>query len=200
MEKTINIFGDSIVYAGYVEGGGWADRLRYFLEKRAGDYFVVHNLGINGDDTDSLLKRFAVENEARLPDMIIIAIGINDSHYDENKKSAWIPIERFEENLLELIEKAKSFTQEIVFVGLTKVKEEKMSPAPWNTAKYLDNQSVAYYDAKIKEICEKNSLLFIEMLDLLENDDLEDGLHPNSAGHEKMFMRVKDFLVVNKII
>lgn len=38
------------------------------------------------------------------------------------------------------------------------------------------------------------------MFDLLENEDLEDGLHPNSEGHKKMFIRVKDFLIENKII
>ena len=38
------------------------------------------------------------------------------------------------------------------------------------------------------------------MYGLLDKEDLEDGLHPNSAGHEKMFQRVKDFLIKNKII
>ncbi|MEA1963419.1 MAG: hypothetical protein U9M94_04270 [Patescibacteria group bacterium] len=41
---------------------------------------------------------------------------------------------------------------------------------------------------------------FIEMFDLLNDEDLEDGLHPNSDGHEKMFKRVRDFLIENKII
>ena len=53
---------------------------------------------------------------------------------------------------------------------------------------------------EIKEICAKNNLLFIEMQDLLKDEDLEDGLHPNSKGHEKMFLRVKDFLEKNEIV
>jgi len=36
--------------------------------------------------------------------------------------------------------------------------------------------------------------------DLLNDEDLNDGLHPNADGHEKMFNRVKDFLIENKII
>jgi lysophospholipase L1-like esterase len=36
------------------------------------------------------------------------------------------------------------------------------------------------------------------MTDLLSNDDLYDGLHPNSEGHRKMFERIKDNLVKNK--
>ena len=38
------------------------------------------------------------------------------------------------------------------------------------------------------------------MFDLLEVDDLPDGLHPNTEGHKKMFERIKDFLVENKLI
>ena len=37
-----------------------------------------------------------------------------------------------------------------------------------------------------------------ESCDLLNESDLEDGLHPNSIGHEKIFLRVKDFLAKNK--
>jgi lysophospholipase L1-like esterase len=200
MDNAINIFGDSIVHASYVEGGGWADRLRNNLEKRTDDYFRVYNLGIDGEDTDGLLKRFANENEARLPNIIIIAIGVNDSHYDKSNEDVWVPIKRFEENLLEIIDQAKNFTQEIVFVGLLSVQEEKVSPVPWNPAKYLDNKSVALYDAKIEEICVKSGLSFIKMLDLLDDSDLIDGLHPNSQGHEKMFLRIKDFLEEQGII
>jgi len=38
------------------------------------------------------------------------------------------------------------------------------------------------------------------MGDSLEFSDLEDGLHPNAKGHEKMFQRIRDFLVENKVI
>jgi lysophospholipase L1-like esterase len=38
------------------------------------------------------------------------------------------------------------------------------------------------------------------MLDLLEDSDLEDGLHPTAGGHEKMFLRIKDFLEHKKVV
>lgn len=203
MEKIINIFGDSITRGACdYELSGWADRLKQYLSK-AGDeenYFEVYNLGIGGDNTDELLIRFANENEARQTNVILIAIGIKDSQYINSKDHPRAPLDRFENNLLEIIKQAKKFTEEIIFVGLTKVDESKMMPTPWHPDKYYDNENVALYNEKIKEICEKNNLLFIEMMDLLENDDLEDGLHPNSQGHEKMFQRIKDFLLANKII
>jgi len=50
------------------------------------------------------------------------------------------------------------------------------------------------YNNKIKEICEKNNLRYIDLSDLMENSDFEDGLHPNSKGHEKIFQKIKEFL------
>ncbi|MFA5993386.1 MAG: GDSL-type esterase/lipase family protein [Parcubacteria group bacterium] len=201
MEKIINIFGDSIAWGACDnELGGWANRLRNDLAKRPADYLEVYNLGISGDNSDKLLKRFTAENEIREPDTIIIAVGINDSLYIESQNNPRIPLARFENNLMEIMRQAKKFTKEIIFVGLTSVDESKVAPTIWESNKYYDNESISIYNAKIKEICEKNNLAFIEMLDLLKNEDLEDGLHPNTAGHEKMFLRIKDFLVDKKII
>lgn len=200
MEKTINIFGDSITWGAYDENGGWADRLKnYFMNQDKG-FFDFYNLGVSGDNTDDLLKRFKIENEARTPDLIIVAIGTNDASYVKSINENYVSLERFENNLSEIINQAKEFTSEIVFVGLTKSNEEMVMPAPWATDFYYDNENAEIYNNKIKEICERNSLPFIEMLDLLDNDDLEDGIHPNSKGHEEMFLRIKDFLVENRIV
>jgi len=62
------------------------------------------------------------------------------------------------------------------------------------------NKDVIEYSQIIKEFCDKNNLPFIDIYDILNMDDLEDGLHPNSIGHEKIFQKVKDFLIKNKII
>jgi len=200
MEKTINIFGDSIAWGAYDETGGWADRLKsYFMNLDKG-YFDFYNLGVSGDNTDDLLKRFKIENEARTPDVIIIAIGTNDASYVASKDDNYVSLEKFENNLLEIIRQAKEFTSEVVFIGLTIVDESKTMPNIWSDDEFMDNKNISIYNSKIKEICGKNNLLFVEMLDLLNNDDLEDGLHPNSQGHEKMFLRIKNFLVENKIV
>ena len=203
MEKVINIFGDSITWgAADSEMGGWADRLKNHLgkDKDEEDYFETYNLGVAGDNSDKLLKRFAAENEARNPDTIIIAIGINDSRYVGIRENSNVPLERFASNLEEIIKQARKFTEEIIFVGLTRVDEKRVSPMPWNPEINFDNKNVAIYDDKLKEICNNNELLLVEMMDLLDDSDLEEGLHPNSKGHEKMFLRVRDFLAENKII
>jgi len=200
MNKTINIFGDSITWGACDEMGGWANRLRNYLGKDPVNYSKVCNLGVSGNNSDDLLKRFNSENQARNPNIIMIAIGVNDSQYINSKDNPRVTLEKFENNLLELIVQAKKFTEEIIFVGLTIVDESKVMPIPWDKTKYYDNENTVIYDAKIKEVAKNNNLHFIEMNDLLTEDDLEDGLHPNSKGHEKMFLRIKDFLIDNKIV
>ncbi|MBS3175346.1 hypothetical protein J4440_05675 [Candidatus Woesearchaeota archaeon] len=194
MEQTICIFGDSIVWGSWdPEEGGWVSRLRSYLE--TSDYEIrVYNCGVSGDNTDNLLQRFDVEATAREPSIVIFAIGINDSQYANSKNNSRVPIERFQYNLQKLINKAKKFTQKIIFLSLTKVDESKTMPVPWDTTKYYDEENVKKYNSKIKDICNKNNLPFIDIFDLLDNSDLEDGLHPNQEGHKKIFLKIKDFL------
>lgn len=201
MEKIINIFGSSIVWGGGDnEMGGWANRFRHYMENSGQDYSEIYNLGVSADTSERLLKRFLIENEARNPDVIIIAIGMNDSSYVNSKDNPRVSIEKFESNLLELSKQANKFTKEIVFIGLTKIDETKTTPVSWNDTVYYDEENAALYNAKLKEFCEKKELLFVDMQDVLNNDDLVDGLHPNSKGHEKIFLQIKDFLIENKIV
>jgi lysophospholipase L1-like esterase len=200
MEKIIAIFGDSITWGAYDIEGGWANRLKQYLTERTEDYFEVYNLGISGDSTADLLNRIGVESEARNPNTIVIAIGANDASYIKSKSDNYVPMAEFKNNLIKIINEARNFTDEIIFVGLTRVDETKTVPVPWNPDICDTNESISAYDAEIKDICAEAGIPFIEMLDLIGDDDLDDGLHPNSIGHEKMFLRVKDFLLEKAII
>lgn len=73
-------------------------------------------------------------------------------------------------------------------------------PCPWKPTKYYIDENIKTYNAKIEEVCKKSGVFFLDMYDLLDNTNLEDGLHPSPQGHEKMFLRVKKFLFSNKII
>ncbi len=201
MSKTICIFGDSIAWGAVdSENGGWVAQLRRYFETN--DYNIaVYNQGVSGDNTDDLLARFNVECEAREPQIIIFAIGINDSQYVKTKDNPRVSLEKFQNNLVELINQAKKISDKIVFVGLTKVEESKVMPIPWSDEeKFYDNESIAKYNAIIEKISTKNNLPFVNLLDLLEPNDLDDGLNPNSEGHKKMFLRIKEFLFSNKIV
>ena len=200
MEQIICLFGDSITWGAWdPEHGGWGARLRSYFETNDKD-IELYNCGVSGDTTDGLLKRFDVECTAREPQIIVFAIGINDSRYINNIENAQTPIEMFQNNFSVLLEKAKKHSDVIICLGITKVDDKKTAPCEWKPTKFYTNDIVKKYDSVIKEVCANADVLFLEMNDLLNDADLEDGLHPNPQGHEKMFLRVKEFLLTNKIV
>lgn len=74
-------------------------------------------------------------------------------------------------------------------------------PIRWSDEnKNYDNTNIELYNSIIKRTSEKNNIPFLGILDLTNVDELEDGLHPNSKRHKKIFVKVKDFLTENKWI
>ena len=112
----------------------------------------------------------------------------------KSKDNSGTNIEKFQNDLTELVNQAKKFTDKIIFIGLTKVDELKTMPVSLDSTMFYDNDYVSKYNLVIKEFCQDNKLMFIDMLDLINKEDLEDGLHPNSQGHKKMFERIKIFI------
>ena len=130
--KNICIWGDSIAYGAWDEEGGWADRLRRFLHARTlasrfEEYYWVYNLGVPGETTDDLLKRFAPEHAAREPHIALFAVGINDSSHREKGGTPRVPIERFRENISELLNQAKKGAEAVVCIGLTTIDEDAVA-------------------------------------------------------------------------
>ncbi|MGB2762075.1 MAG: GDSL-type esterase/lipase family protein [Minisyncoccales bacterium] len=210
----ILVFGDSITYGAWDKEGGWVQRLRKLLDKQNlsnsdNFYYLVYNLSIDGDTTNGLLKRFESETSPRMWEgektIIVFSIGINDSCFIQTKNIFMISKEKFEENIKKLINLAQKFSSNIVFIGLTPVEEIKVTPLPWSkTGKSYKNEYIKEYNKIIKSVCKENNVYFIEIFEQLTRIDyknlLEDGAHPNTQGHKKIFEIVKDFLIKNKII
>ena len=177
---NISIFGDSIAYGlSDNERGGWVERLKNYLVL-SGKKYEVYNFSVSGDDTEELLNHFKKECEISKPDKVIFAIGINDSCYD---------YEDFKKNLDTLIKEAVKWTKDIVFVGLTSVDESKVEPVSHRLS--YNNKTINKFDQTIKDFAKKNHFKFIDMQNVLDNDDLPDGLHPSANGHQKMFEVIK---------
>ena len=209
----ILVFGDSITYGVWDREGGWVQRLRKFLdEKNLTDpdfYCLAYNLGVSGNTTEDLLERFEFETRQRLKEneetIVIFAIGINDSQFVHSEGNHRVSIDKFKDNIQKLIKLTKRFSSKIVFVGLTPVDETKTIPILWDTNKSYRNDYIEKYNEVIKKVCEENKdIFFIEIFEKLKRTDyqklLEDGLHPNSRGHEKIFELVKHFLIENNLI
>jgi len=211
------VFGGSITLGAWDQRhGGWVDRLKTYLygsdfRIKTKDNFTVYstmNLGIGGNTTNEVIERFDNEMKQRESedfkrtqhDIIIFAIGTSDSKYRYSKDNFGVKLDDFKKNLNILLNKAHKYTKKVLFVGITKVDESKTSPIPWSKSTYYINKNIRQYNGIVKDFCQENDVFFIETFNLLDKDDLIDGLHPNSQGHQKVFRKVRDFLLENKLV
>ena len=208
--SRILLFGDSIVLGFWDKEGGWATRLRKFIDEKnltVPDYYnQIYNLGISGNTSEDLLKRFECECQARQKEeggtVIIIGIGENDSQIRNGKFR--IEIKEFEKNLGKLLNLGKKFSSKIIFVGMCPADESKSDPIPWDTSKSYRNDSIAQYNDVVRKFCEKNNLGFIDVFNNLSKKNykelLDDGVHPNTEGHRQIYEIIKAYLIEKKIV
>lgn len=199
--KIICVFGVSTTWGAYdLEKGGWVNRLRLYFDSKGHNEAEVYNLGVTGETTKDVLQRFDEEAEAREANIIIFAIGANDQIWDTSKNAFWVDIEEFQENMKKLIQRARKYTQAIVLVGIQNVDEARTAPIAWDQNLHYKNENIQKYNEALEQISKEESLSYIPLFGLLNNEDLEDGLHANAAGHQKIFEKVKGFLAENKLI
>lgn len=203
LPMKILIFGDSIVWGAWDRELGWAYRLKKYLDNKTLDsnfnsYYETHVLGVSGDTTEDLLKRFIPEIEVRASSdeklLIIFAIGINDSLLELDNKKNQVSLEKFNQNIKELISQAKKFSSDILFLGFTPVDESKVNPIPWHPKCAYTIESAKAFDNTLKKICNENSVAYLEVAQSLSILNLEDGIHPNTEGHKKIFNSVRNSL------
>lgn len=186
---NIIVFGDSLAYGvADTEFGGWVNRARIYLDNHEEREINVFNLSISGEITEETLNRFKAECTVRYNKdkitIIVFAVGINDTQ-DINGNYR-VSIEQFISNIKALIHAAKKFTNNILFVGLTKVDESKVVPVFWNKNKSYFNDKILEFDNSLEIICNKEKVLYLKVYDMITLNDLSDGLHLNNIGHQKL--------------
>lgn len=182
------IFGDSIAYGlGDTEYFGWVNRLRKKDEKLLKEFFL--NLSIPGQSSTEIVERFEFELKKRFNHedefKIFFSFGVKDAlklRYDKSY------LKIFEHNVTELIEIAKKYTTNIYFLGILNVDE---------TIKIdYKRKNVDIINECLKFLCHKHSIKFVNMIDVIDVNDLCDGLHPNELGHEKISQYLYESLYI----
>ncbi len=203
------IFGDSITQGYWDKEGGWADRLRASVFARDIDesyayYHGVHNLGVDGNITAQVLERFESESEARFwPNSeygVVFAIGVNDTVSYTDGRTISSP-SQYEQELSQLVHKARLFAKNIAFVNLCPVDESLTNPLPASTTgKCYTNARIDAFNDVLGSVAKSEGVTLVDVNSLFANkhDLLADGLHPNSAGHkiiyEAVMSEVKNWL------
>ncbi|NUN63762.1 hypothetical protein HCU40_03135 [Pseudanabaena biceps] len=122
----VTAFGDSLVY-GYGDpvNGGWVEQLRRRWMGQDNGH-ILYNLGVRGDTVahvnHRLEQEFLLRGEIRnkLPNLIILSVGINDS--PRVGKRNMTDFDRFNLEIINLLDKAQSLCP-VMFVGMIPIEE-----------------------------------------------------------------------------
>ncbi|HBB35344.1 MAG TPA: G-D-S-L family lipolytic protein [Cyanobacteria bacterium UBA8803] len=200
--QKLVVLGDSIIYGfGDPEGGGWVERLRrqWMLPDSPGH--VLYNLGVRGDGVkqvhDRLEHEFRRRGELknRVPDAIILSVGVNDcARLGRPSGRNFTDFDTFQAELANLLDQAQRLCQ-VLFVGMVPVDETKM---PFLDCFYYNHADQYRYKEATHLACLRRQIPYLDIFDLWMSRGTtwhskrlsSDGLHPNVAGYEALLQDV----------
>lgn len=211
MPKILCI-GDSITYGAWDTEGGWVARVRkkvdqMCLDSQLKSFHLTYNLGISSDTSEMLLKRFDSEVIAHMQEegklMFIFSIGTNDSMRDSQNDKLWIQPKDFEQNIRELIAKAKKQSDRILFLGNMPVDEHKTKPYIFDSTITSSNEDIQAYEKIVVDVCRQESVDCLPVFSRVAANQYHkllvfDGVHPNNQGHALLADLVWSHIVEKK--
>ncbi|MDX2100367.1 MAG: GDSL-type esterase/lipase family protein [Leptolyngbyaceae cyanobacterium bins.59] len=194
--------GDSIIYGyGDPEGGGWVERLRRRWMNPDSPGHALYNLGVRGDRVKQVARRLEDEFRHRgelrnrVPDRIILSVGVNDSARVARPDGRnYTAFETFETELAELLERAQHLCP-VFFVGMAPVDETCM---PFSQCLFYNHEDQCRYTEATERACRIRQIPFLDILNLwLDRGESwwkprlsSDGLHPNVSGYRSLLQDV----------
>ncbi|WP_019502383.1 GDSL-type esterase/lipase family protein [Pseudanabaena sp. PCC 6802] len=203
--------GDSLVYGfGDPEGGGWVERLRRQWMAASDGGHVLYNLGIRGDRTFQVRERlgqefrYRGELRNRVPDLIILSVGINDSaRLGRSDGRSFTDFDDFQGEINNLLDEAKQMCP-VLFVGLVPVDETRM---PFLDCFYFNHIDQFRYKEATKSACAVRQIPYLDIFDLWMSRGeswwrsrlSSDGLHPNVEGYRSLWEDVTNWHPIAQI-
>lgn len=194
--------GDSLIYGfGDPVGGGWVERLRRSWMGSGSSGHALYNLGIRGDGVSQVAKRLESEFRHRgelrnrLPDLMILSVGVNDSaRLGRSDGRNFTEFDRFQSEVASLLDQASQLCP-VLFIGMVPVDEAKM---PFLDCLYYNHEDQFRYKEATRLACQERGIPYLDLFSQWLGRGIgwcnshlsEDGLHPNVAGYEMMFAQV----------
>jgi lysophospholipase L1-like esterase len=200
--KKVVVLGDSLVYGfGDFEGGGWVERIRRQSMALGDAGPVFYNLGVRGDGVKQVAQRldqeFRLRGELRnrVPDLIILSVGVNDSARVGKTDGRYLTdFATFQHDVESLLRQAQQLCP-VLFIGMTPVDEQ---PMPFAEVLYYSQADQWRYKEATRMACESLRVPYLDVLSRwLQRGNgwwrpliSEDGLHPNVAGYRALLHEV----------
>jgi lysophospholipase L1-like esterase len=196
--KRLVAVGDSLVYGyGDPEGGGWVERLRRQWLQPETPGHAIYNLGVRGDGVRRVAQR--LENEFRnrgelrnrLPDAVLLSVGVNDSaRVGKPDGRPYTDEVQFQADMAALLDQAQALGP-VLFVGMTPVWSGHM---PFAEVLYYSHRDQHRYKEITRRACQQRQIPYLDIFDLwLGRGEIwwrsrlsGDGLHPNVLGYRTL--------------
>lgn len=190
--------GDSLVYGfGDPEKGGWVEQLRRWWMLPESSGHVLYNLGVRGDRARQVAQRLEVEFRHRgellhrVPDLIILSVGVNDSaRLTGSDGRNYTGFADFESEIAALLDLAQQLCP-VLFVGMVPVDEAKM---PFLDCFYFNHADQYRYKEATRIACNQRQIPYLDIFDQwmargeawYKKRLSKDGLHPNTLGYQSL--------------
>jgi lysophospholipase L1-like esterase len=190
--------GDSLIYGfGDPIGGGWVERLRRSWMQPDSPGHALYNLGIRGDGVKQVSSRleheyrFRGELRNRVPDLIILSVGVNDSaRLSRPDGRNFTDFNVFQAEMRNLLGRAKRLCS-VMFVGMVPVDESQM---PFLDCLYYNHADQHLYKEATRLICQELHVPYLDVFsrwmergeDWCRAQLSPDGLHPNVSGYQAL--------------
>jgi len=198
-------FGDSITLGEKDDKrGGWADRLKtLFIHQYVDTNYqavTLYNLGVAGETSDGLIRRFKTELNARRmkndKTIVIFFYGANDVVIRKEKNT--VPTTYYKRNLSECIKLAHSFNAEVLILSPLPV-SEKVDGKLNQYNQLLFNRDLVEYQQVVQQLSVEFNCCYLDIYSLFTQNNKEsllssDGIHPNAKGHELLYKAINNQL------
>ncbi len=198
------VFGASITQGFWDTHGGWVQRLRSYYDEFEVQYSsneqpTIFNLGVSGDKAADVINRFEAETKARWSKLdriaFIFSIGTNNAAVDVGGRE-WSSPDEYYRQLIDLVEKARRYSNKIMFVGLAPCEEHKTVPVAWADIEYT-NARLKLFEDVMRQFCKQQGIPHIPLFETMVERNkpgrelFADGLHPNNDGHQMIYELVR---------
>lgn len=203
-QARLYFFGDSICVGQHVSiHRGWVTQLSAWLEdrKRQWDLEVaVTNAAVNGRTTRQALEDMPYQVQSHEPELLLIQFGMNDCNYWQSDNGLpRVSRRAFAANLREIIDRGIAAGTKCVILHTNHPTPKETHVFPGTATTYQASNRA--YNAVIRDVASDLTQAPVVLNDIEAHFDsllaetkggaqdfvLDDGLHPNTLGHDHYF-------------